>query len=184
MFPVRTLRVYRSLHFCVLLLHGLWQIRVEIIKFDSKHFIHSVISPAWLKFFVTIKSLILSKTWVNRKCEQVTSKNIKEMTETAGCLDSHLRSLCNVRASNFGYWSRITDRTFFRSKNIWKIVLHCLCKVWHSLFFVSCLSGLDPVFTVNNWGNWGNISCPTCQFCQEENNLYIESPQCLVSSWK
>ena len=42
---------------------------------------------------------------------------MQELTEVAGYLDSHTKSVYNVGASNFGYRSRISDRPISEEEN-------------------------------------------------------------------
>ena len=45
-------------------------------------------------------------------------QNMQEMTEMAGYLESHAKSLCNVGATNFGYRPRKSDGPFSEVRKV------------------------------------------------------------------
>ena len=79
-----------------------------------------------------------NSNWVSRMYKQVTSKKMWEMTETASCLNSHPKFLCNVGASIFSLQAQYFRHTFLWSRIFWRAVPPCLENVWQSFYFVSC----------------------------------------------
>ena len=107
---------------------------------------------------------------------------MQEMTETAGYLESHSKSLCNLGATNFSFRPRISDRPFSEARKVEWLSYSVLAGF--NSHFSWCPACPDQTVCLLPSVETRAVLCPIGQFCQEENKLLMECLQCPPFSQK